>query len=199
MADIFVLFLNIKGRINFYQLERYGQFTEQRYRQQFEKPFDFMELNIELAFSYGSGRFAIAFDPNYISKSRKLTPWLSRYWSGCAQASKWGLEISGIAAVDVDNNFAFHIEAVQTPGGKGDRNSDENLLDRYGNVLFERKDTLVQLSSYIVADAYFAKKPFVYKILPMGMHLVSRLRDDADLEYLFYGEKTGKKRKATQT
>ena len=193
MAEIFVLFLSIKGRINFYQLERYGQFSEQRYRQQFEKPFDFMELNKELAFSYGSGRFAIAFDPSYISKSGKQTPGLGRYWSGCAQASKWGLEISGIAAVDVDNNFAVHLEAVQTPGGKGDPNSDENLLDWYGNVLFERKETLAQLSSYILADAYFAKKPFVDKVLSMNMHLISRLRDDADLKYLFYGEKTGKK------
>lgn len=68
MAEIFVLFLSIKGRINFYQLERYGQFSEQRYRQQFEKPFDFMELNKDLAISYGSGRFAIAFDPSVATK-----------------------------------------------------------------------------------------------------------------------------------
>jgi len=27
----------------------------------------------------------------------------------------------------------------------------------------------------------------------MDMHLVSPLHDDADLEYLFYGENTGKK------
>jgi hypothetical protein len=193
MTEIFMLFLSIKGRINFYQLERYGKYTEQRYRQQFEKPFDFMGLNKELAISYGSGRFAIAFDPSYISKSGKLTPGLGRYWSGCAQSSKWGLEISGIAAVDVDNNFAFHLEAVQTPGSKGDPGTDENLLDWYGNVLYERKEALTKLSPYIVADAYFAKKPFVDKVLSMDMHLVSRLRDDADLKYLFCGEKTGKK------
>lgn len=193
MIEVFMLFLSIKGRINFFQLERYGQFTEQRYRQQFEKPFDFMEFNKQLAISNGSGRFVIAFDPSYISKSGKLTPGVGRYWSGCAQTSKWGLEISGIAAVDVDNNFAFHLEAVQTPGGKGDPNSDENLLDWYGNVLYERKETLAELSSYIVADAYFAKKPFVDRVLSMKMHLISRLRDDADLKYLFYGEKTGKK------
>jgi IS4 transposase len=66
-------------------------------------------------------------------------------------------------------------------------------LDWYGNVLFERKETLSQLSSYIVADAYFAKKPFVDTVLSMKMHLISRLRDDADLKYLFYGEKTGLK------
>jgi hypothetical protein len=193
MIEVFMLFLSIKGRINFFQLERYGQFTEQRYRQQFEKPFDFMEFNKQLAISNGSGRFVIAFDPSYISKSGKLTPGLGRYWSGCAQASKWGLEISGIAAIDVDNNFAFHLEAVQTPGSKGDPNSDETLLDWYGNVLYERKDTLLQLSSYIVADAFFAKKPFVDKVLAIEMHLISRLRDDADLKYLFYGERTGKK------
>jgi IS4 transposase len=52
---------------------------------------------------------------------------------------------------------------------------------------------LAELSSYIVADAYFAKKPFVDKVLSMDMHLVCRLRDDADLKYLFRGERTGKK------
>jgi hypothetical protein len=88
-----------------------------------------MELNKQLAISNGSGRCVIAFDPSCISKSGKLTPGLGRYWTGCAQTSKWRLEISGIAAVDVDNNFAFHLEAVQTPGSKGDPNSEENLLD----------------------------------------------------------------------
>ena len=112
---------------------------------------------------------------------------------GCAHASKWGLEISGIAAVDVDNNFAFHLEVVQTPEGKGNPNSDENLLDWYGKVLYESKKALSELSSYIVADDYFAKKPFVDKVFSMDMHLISRLRDDADLKYLFRGERTGKK------
>lgn len=152
-----------------------------------------MELNKDLAIFYGSGRFAIAFDPSYISKSGKHTPGLGRYWSGCAQSSKWGLEISGIAAIDVDNNFAFHLEAVQTPGGKGDPNTDENLLDWYGNVLCQRKVALAKLSCYIVADAYFAKKPFVDNVLSMDMQLVSRLRDDADLKYLFHGQRTGMK------
>jgi hypothetical protein len=109
------------------------------------------------------------------------------------QASKWGLEISGIAAIDVDNYFALHLEAVQTPGSKVDPDSDETLLDWYGNVLFERRETLSELSSYFVADAFFAKKPFVDKVLAIEMHLISRLRHDADLKYLFYLEKTGKK------
>jgi hypothetical protein len=184
-------------RINFFQLERYGQFCEQRYRQQFEKPFDFMEFNKQLAISNGSGRFVIAFDPSYISKSGKLTPGVGRYWSGCAQASKWGLEISRIAAIDVDNNFAFHLEAVQTPGSKGDPNSDENLLDWYGNVLFERRETLSKLSSYIVADAFFAKKPFADQVLAIEMHLISRFARRCRLEVPVPWRTNRKKRKAT--
>lgn len=93
----------------------------------------------------------------------------------------------------MDNNIAFHLEAIQTPGSKGDPNQEANLLDWYGNILYERKSKLSALSSYIVADAYFAKKPFVDKVLLMEMHSISRLRDDADLKYLFFGEGTGSK------
>ncbi|SHJ72884.1 hypothetical protein SAMN05444280_12769, partial [Tangfeifania diversioriginum] len=36
------------------------------------------------------------------------------YWSGCAGQSKWGLEIGGLAAIDLDNHTTFRLEAVQT-------------------------------------------------------------------------------------
>jgi hypothetical protein len=65
-----MLFLNIKGRVNLYPIEKYEQFSEQRYRQQFGKPFNFMTFNKELI-SLGSGRFVIAFDLSYINKSGK--------------------------------------------------------------------------------------------------------------------------------
>lgn len=39
------------------------------------------------------------------------------------------------------------------------------------------------------------KKTFVDKIIGMGMHLISRLRDDAGLEYLFQGLLPGKQGK----
>jgi hypothetical protein len=67
------LLLCIKGRVNFLQLERFGNYSEQRYRQQFETEFDFLGFNKELVFSHGSGKYAIAFDPSYISKSGKST------------------------------------------------------------------------------------------------------------------------------
>lgn len=190
LTETFVLFLCIKGRINFLQLGRYGKFKEQRYRQQFEKKFDFLSFNKALTLSNGSGHYAIAFDPSYINKAGKKTPGLGWYWSGCAGQSKWGLEIGGLAAIDIDHHTAFHLEAVQT-----NINSDSKmtLTDWYAGLISQRKETLGEISKYLVADAWFSKKPFVDKILASGMHLICRLRDDADLKYLYTGKPTGKK------
>jgi len=190
LSEVFILLLSIKGRINFLQLFRYGKHCEQRYRQQFEKPFDFLEFNKSLTLSSGGGRYAIAFDPSYISKSGKKTPGLGYFWSGCAGKAKWGLEIAGLAAIDIENHTAFHLEAVQTVI---DNNTDTTLADWYANVISSRKETLCNISNILVADAWFSKKKFVDQIISAGMHLISRLRDDADLMYLHKGKPTGNK------
>jgi len=188
LIETFILFMSIRGRINFLQLARYGKYKEQRYRQQFENSFDFLGFNKELTLSQGSGRYAIAFDPSYISKSGKKTPGVGWYWSGCANQAKWGLEIGGIAAIDIDNHTAFHLEAVQTLNA-----NEQTLTDWYAGVISERKETLTSISKYLLADAWFSKKPFADQIILSGMHLISRLRDDADLKYICKEPPTGKR------
>ena len=174
-CETIILFLSIKGRVNFLQLARFGNFKEQRYRQEFEKPFAFLDFNKELALSHGVKRFVIAFDPSYISKTGKKNPGVDWYWSGCAGRAKWGLEIGGLAAIDLDNHTAFHLEAVQT---LIEDKQASSLTDWYVSVIKERKETLSSISKYLVADAWFSKKPFVDQITAMKMHLVSRLRDE---------------------
>jgi len=188
LTETFILFMSIKGRINFLQLARYGKHKEQRYRQQFEKHFDFLSFNKEFTLSQGSGRYAIAFDPCYVSKSGKKTPGVGWYWSGCANRAKWGLEIGGLAAIDIDNHTAFHLEAVQTLNS-----DDQSLSDWYGAVISERKDTLTSISKYLVADAWFSKRSFADQVIQSDMHLISRLRDDADLRFLCKEPPTGKR------
>jgi DDE family transposase len=184
LCEIFVLFLCIKGRINFLQLGRFGKYEEQRYRQQFEKPFSFLDFNKELVLSNGGKHFAIAFDPCFISKSGKKTPGINWYWSGCAGQSKRGLEIGGIAAIDLDNHTAFHLEAVQTIIENKETTS---LTQWYIDIIQQRAETLLAISNYFVADAWFSKKPFVDAITGMKMHFICRFRDDADLKYHFKG------------
>lgn len=190
LIEIFGLFFSIKGRLNFLQFSRYTDYNEQHYRSQFNKTFDFLSFNKELVLEHAGKHLTIAFDPSYVSKSGKATSGVGFYWSGVAGKAKWGLEISGIAAIDIENHTAFHLEAVQTPN-----NISESLLDFYGNTIIQRKEQLRCISKYVVADAYFSKYGFVAKLSDNGFETVSRLRDDADLQYKYKGEqKKGKGR-----
>lgn len=189
ILEISMLFLSIKGRINFLQLGRFGNHKEQRYRNQFEKKFDFLEFNRILVSEHGSSHFTIGFDPSHISKSGKCTPGVNYFWSGCAGKAKWGLEIGGIAAIDIDNHTAFHLEAVQTPNNL----KSKTLVEHYSDVLIQRKKKLQTLSKYVVADAYFSKENFVSALTKNDFEIVSRLRDDANLRYLFKGEQPYKR------
>ena len=179
------LYLGIKGRVNFLQLERYGNSDEQSFRNQFEKPFDFLTFNQMVISEHGSGHYTIAFDPSYISKSGKKTPGLGCFWSGCASKAKWGLEICGIGAIDIDNHTAFHLEAVQTVKNC----QSDTLLSYYANVLVSRKEQLLTISKYVVVDAYFSKETFITEMCSNDFEVVTRLRDDANLLYKYNGEK----------
>lgn len=193
MLEVLLLYLIIPGRINFLQLGRYGDFGEQRYRQQFGRNFDWLSFNATLSASQTGSRVAIAFDPSYISKSGKCTPYLGRFWSGCAKMAKHGLEISGIGIIDMDLHTCFHLVAVQTPPVKTLEQAKWTLIDWYLHVLCTRKETLQRLTKYVVADAYFSKSTFVDGALDMGFHVISRLRDDAYFQYLTMEQPTGKK------
>lgn len=131
------------------------------------------------------GKTAIAFDPSFISKSGKKTPGVGYFWSGCAGRTKWGLEFCGLAVLDLTRRTAFHLLGFQTV----DLQDEESLIGFYVRKILERKEELLKLSNYMVADAYFSKITFVKPFVESGFHIVSRLRDDADLRYLFLGEK----------
>ncbi len=167
LQEILMLFISIKGRLNFLQLSRYGAHGEQHYRNQYSRSFDFLAFNQTLVDTYAG----------------KATPGLGHFWSGTASRAKWGLEVSGIAAIDIDNHTAFHLEAVQTPSDL----SASTLLEHYTHVIIERRQALLSLSKYLVSDAYFSKYPFVNGVQEEGFEVISRLRDDADLRYKFTG------------
>ena len=99
LIEVIILFMVIPRKINFTQMGRYGSHVEQTYRNAFglkkSKSIDWLKLNVSLAkrFFGKQGRWAIAIDPSYISKAGKKTPHIGRFWSGCAQSVKHGLEM----------------------------------------------------------------------------------------------------------
>ena len=188
IIEIFGLFLSIKGRMNFLQFERYGKRCEQSYRTGFSKAFDFLSFNQNLFEHQAGKRRMIAFDPSFVRKSGKHTPGVGYFWSGVSGAAKWGLEIAGIAAVDLNTRTAYHLEAIQTPS---DNLGNDTLVTHYSKLLVDRKEELLSTSKYIVADAYFSKYGFVSALTENGFEVISRLRDDADLLYLFTETQTG--------
>ena len=110
--DTMQLYMSIPDRINFLQMGRYGKFSEQTYRNNFEKAgFDWFAFNAHLASKILSGkRKAIAIDPSHISKSGHKTPWIGYFWSGVAGAMKRGLEMLGIGLVDADDKDCVALE-----------------------------------------------------------------------------------------
>ena len=193
MLEVLLLYMLIPGRINFLQLGRYGSFGEQRYRQQFECKFDWLSFNCSLFHSSMGNRLAIALDPSYISKSGKSTPHIGSFWSGCAGKVKRGLEITGLGLLDLDLHTCFHLEAIQTPDSGSLQKDSKSSTDWYIEILQKRQRVLLELTPYIVADAYFSKEPFVTEVCKMGFQVISRLRNDANLRYLTKEEPSGKR------
>ena len=180
------LWLSLHGRFNFANLARQGGDSEPTYRAHFKRPFDFLAFNLELTDRFlGAERF-IALDPSHIRKSGTRTHAVGYFYSGCAGREVWGLELTGVAGVDTEGT-ALHLQAVQTQPAAG-----QHLLDYYGEIVQTYAEQWKRLSDYVVADAYFSRQPFVDHVLQAGMHLVSRLRKDAHLRYLYAGGPTGK-------
>ena len=115
--QLMILYMALPRKINFTQMGRYSDSSEQRFRQLFEREFDWMQFNLFLMRQrFGeSVRKAIAIDASYISKSGKKTPYIGKFWSGCASAMKRGLEILGIGIVDIDSRDCMMLCAEQTP------------------------------------------------------------------------------------
>ena len=192
-----ILYMVLPRKINFKQMGRYSDSSEQRFRQLFEKEFDWFGFNSSLMKRIlgDNGRKAIAIDASFISKAGKLTPYIGKFWSGCDGAMKRGLEILGIGIIDVDARECVMLRAEQTPDkdtitSKGE---DYSLANWYLDVLRKHRDKLLAVTEVVVADAWFSKATFVNPLAEMGFHIVSRLRDDAALWYSHDGVRTGKK------
>ncbi len=73
MLHLFPLWLAVRGRYNFTNLSRWGEYREDTCRKNFARPFGWLEFNAELASQQLGQHLAIAFDPCFVPKSGKHT------------------------------------------------------------------------------------------------------------------------------
>ena len=193
--DAMKLFMAIPDRINFLQMGRYGCFSEQTYRNNFENDgFDWFSFNEAIIREHlKGGRKAIAVDPSFIPKSGSKTPWIGYFWSGCAGEYKRGLEITGIGVIDVDNHECMTLGSVQTPDNATLESCEKNLVDWYSSYLISIQEQLKRISGTVVCDAFFSKATFIKPLYDNGFHVISRFRNDAVLFYPTLENRTGKR------
>ena len=197
MISMMILMLSLRGRYTFLNMERYGDYCEKSYRLHFERTFDFVTFNLKMSMAKLSGNNILAFDPSYLPKSGKGTPHIDKFWSGCLKKSIKGIEISGLAVIDLDNNTGIHLESIQTPDMASLRKKGWSRIDHYAHCIISRYDKIKQVADYLCVDGFFGKHKFIDQIRSQThFHLVSKLRRDADLYYLNKKRSTGPGRPA---
>lgn len=106
----------------------------------------------------------------------------------------------GFALVDVTSGT--HLIAKQTfnkerrgrvPEYLKHMDNPNSLVGQYLRTINSLKDELVSISKCMVADAFFSKESFVTRLNSLGFSLISRLRDDGRLKYLYTAPKTGQR------
>ena len=204
-VDVFIevmfLFVSVR-KVNFTQMGKYGRHCEQTYRNNFTTEVDWVAYNTDLTrkvFSDPSDLLAIAVDQSHITKSGKCTWGVGRFWSGCDQSVMPGLEITGIGAVNATRRECMALRAVQTPGkswlaenlGKDGKKVD--LHDWYIKAVKDYASQLQAITDILVADALYSTEKIVTAMVLLGFVMVSRLRKDTVLRYVYTGPRTGKR------
>lgn len=196
VIHIVELWLGMNCRHTFSNMQRWGSMVEKSYRNGFKKFFDWFGFNFEMVKQHSGKEVIAVFDPSYIKKSGKHTHGLGMFWSGVRQVALKGLEIGCLAFVDVREGTALHGIAVQSPSPKSLKEQGKTLVHHYVRLINERIDKIKSLTRYLAVDGYFMKTAFIQPLVSQGLHIITKMRSDANLMYVFKGkQKTGKGRR----
>ena len=194
-STVFELWLALPVRYTMLNLSRVGGYCEKSIRLHFEKFFDFVSFNAALIKKSCGKELIAAFDPSYIPKSGKQTPGLGSWWSGKDQCTLKGLEISCLSIVDIAAGTAMSLEGVQTPSKEVLQAKKQNLVSHYVSIITKQMPALKPMVKYLVADGYFMKHDFIVPLLAEGLHVITKMRPDANLRYPYNGiKKSGRGR-----
>ncbi len=188
------------GRARMPNLYRYGAGSAKRLRRGATKGFDFYRLNEHLlsdtpALSVDQDdpqrpQQAILIDSTFTNKSGKHTEGLGFFHNGCSASNnkmERGLEFTLFAGLNLDEQRAYAIAVTQT---KNDKSALKVAIDE----LTTNSEYYLEISKYVVADGYYAKNSFISEVTQHGFEVVTLLRRDAALRYLYTGPYSGRGR-----
>ena len=187
---LFPTIMILRGRMNYRNMSRYSSRHEKDFSRNFRKPFDFSLFNhllISETIPEENRRMA-AIDASFVPKSGKHSYGIDYFWSGVAGRSRKGQEISSLAIVDLDYNTAYNLSVEQTPSSSEIGKKEENRIDFYLQQIQRNRNYLHDHNIvHIAADGFYSKNRFIDGLAAMGFHQIGRLREDANLRYLYKG------------
>ena len=217
LVTLFLTILLMRGKVNFRNMSRYSDLNEKTYSRQFRNSFDFADFNerlIEEIVPSHHEKIGVM-DCSYIPKSGKETYGLGFFYDSSHDQASKGLEISNLGVIDVTDNTGYTLSSWQTPPQEeiealvaertasenereeeGDDDDEISRVDFYAEHLRRDAAHLPDDVKYLVVDGYYAKSKFVKAARKTDLHMVGKLRHDANLRYLFKGKqkKFGKRR-----
>ena len=184
----------MQGKANFTNLSRYSELSERTYRRQFAAEFDFSAFNEALVEETAAPDHHLlsVMDASFVPKSGKATFGVDSFWNGCASRVERGLEVSLIGVVDVEAQLGYALCAQQTFA-----QSDLPDMSRLEQAIYHLETARPQLPErvkYLAVDGAYAKAPFVEAAVELKLDVISKLRRDANLRYLYHGQQKPKGR-----
>lgn len=188
VLHILEVWLSMNCRYVFTNMQRWGGRMEKSYREMFKKFFDWFGFNYELIKRYGGREMICVFDPAFIKKSGKKTYGLGKFWSGTSGKALKGLEVGCLCFVEVAAATALHALTQQTPSAKELKQKGKTLIEHYVSVIKKHLRDISRVTRYLAVDGYFMKKEFIRPLVKEGLQVITKMRQDANLRYLYKGE-----------
>ncbi len=186
MSALLTTTLALPGKMNFRNLGRFGSYSEKSYARHFARAFDFLQLNQMLLQDRLGDEVIAALDTSFIPKSGKKTFGLDRFFDTRVRRARPGLEVSVLALVDVTTRNAYTLSARQTPAFAKTKTAPPKSARRLTHYI-KQLEHIPSNIRYLAADGAYARKEFIEAVRLKERHLVTRLRCDANLRYLFQG------------
>lgn len=194
LSNLVFVILSARGRKNFTNMSRWSPYNELSFRRNYDKTFDWIGFNEKLISHYADEKevFIACIDASFIPKSGHHTANLGHFWSGCQQKSMKGLELSLLALISVTHKTAYALDSKQTPAILPDA---ESRLDFYLKQVAAHKDFFVENNvKYLTCDGFYAKEKTWDVAKSAGLSVITKLRVDANLKWLYQGDQKSKGR-----
>lgn len=191
-STLFVL----RGKATIANLARFSGTSERTFRRNFQKAWGFPRLNALLLDLLAPGECIAAIDATTIPKSGRHTFGVGWFWSGSHNRSIRGIEVSCVAIIALNFRTAFALSVQQILY----KTRKLSRMDYFLKQVQQCKRQLRRRVKFLVADGLYSKKEFVDGVCKIGIDFIGRLRQDANMRYLYKGKhpkRRGPRRKYT--